>query len=62
MSKSQAELVLSKGVPDVAHTAPKNTALLGNTKGIKDRDLFGPVHLQNITAPSVLEASSDLQI
>lgn len=54
--------VLSKGAPDVAHTAPNNSALLRNTKGIQDRDLFVPVYLQKVTAQSVLEASGDLQI
>ena len=54
--------VLSKGAPDVAHIAPNNSALLGNAGGIQDKDLFVPIHLQKMTAQSVLEASNELQI
>lgn len=41
---------LSKDAPDVARTAPNNSALLGNTEGMQDRDLFVPMHLQKMTA------------
>lgn len=52
--------VLSEGASDVACTASKNSAVLGNTEGIHNRDLFVPT--QKMRAQSALEARDDLQI
>lgn len=49
--------VLSGGASDAAGTAPKNSAVLGNTEGIHTRDLFVPTHSQKTPAQSALEAN-----
>lgn len=54
--------VLSEGASDAACTAPKNSTVLGNTEGIRNRDLFVPTHLQKNDSSIALEARGDLQI
>lgn len=54
--------VLSEGASDAACTAPKNSAVLGNTKGICNRDLFVLTHPQKNDSSIALEARGDLQI
>lgn len=54
--------VLSEGVSDAPCTAPKNSAVLGNTEGIHNRGLFVPTHSQKMTAQSALEARGELPI